>query len=210
MQGLSTREKLLLLICFIVVFGVANLFAIRYAKKNWKGQDAQIAELTNQLKDLELWLEDKEDADRREQWLTENIPHEASMAKAQGDLVQSLQDDLFERNIKIEKQILMEPEENDSFREVAVSLTLRGEEKSIIQWLITLQGASKFQVIKRLELKLDTKSKEELPQSICEIVLARWFSPFDQKEATQEIKTDTETSESSPSPQSDKNLVESN
>jgi len=179
MHSLSTREKVLLLFCFLIVFGVGNLFAIRYAKKNWTGQDEKIGELTNQLKDLELWLEDQEHADRREQWLAKNIPHETSMTKAQGDLLQSLQDDLFDRKIKIEKQALMEPSENEYFREVAVSLKLRGEEKSIIQWLITLQGASKFQVIKRLELKLDTKSKEDQTQAVCDIVLARWFAPIE-------------------------------
>jgi len=63
---------------------------------------------------------------------------------------------------------------------------VRGAEKDIIEWLTTLQGAKKFQIIKRLELELDRKSREETPQAVCEIVLARWFAPFGEEEYKEE------------------------
>lgn len=183
-MSLSKREKMLLLLCFFVIFAMANVFAFRYVKKNWGGGKGKVQALKTELADLEMWLEDADQMEAKDQWLRVNTPKETSMTKAQGDLLQFLQDDLFERKIKIEKQTLQEPESNDSFQEVAVSLKVRGAEKDIIEWLTTLQGAKKFQVIKRLELELDRKSREEEPQAVCEIILARWFSPLGEEPST--------------------------
>lgn len=177
MNSLNQREKFLLLMCFVVIFAMANLFAVRFILKSWKDSGPEIAALESRLADLELWLDDQDEADAREAWLAGHIPREASMTKAQGDLLQFLQDDLFQRKIQIEKQSLLEPELNDDYQSVAVALKLRGPEKNIIEWLTTLQGAEKFQVIQRLQLALDRKSKEKEPQSVCDIVLARWFAP---------------------------------
>lgn len=178
MSNLSKRETILLWVCFLVIFGMANFFALRYAAKNWTRNPSGINAKKNELADLELWLEDAPEAHAKEEWLHRHTPRENSMTKAQGDLLQFLQDDLFERKIKIEKQALQEPDANDVFQEVAVSLRVRGPEKNIIEWLTTLQGAKKFQVIKRLELELDRNNREEEPQAVCEIILARWFAPI--------------------------------
>ncbi|MDF1754328.1 MAG: hypothetical protein P1U89_16210 [Verrucomicrobiales bacterium] len=181
MKNLSQREKVLLLACFLVIFVMGNLFAIRFMKKNWGGGESEVTALEQNLADLEMWLEDSAEIEAKDRWLRKNAPRENSMTKAQGDLLQFLQDDLFERKIKIEKQTLQEPDSNDDFQEVAVSLRVRGAEKDVIEWLTTLQGAKKFQVIKALEFELDRKSREEEPQAVCQIVLARWFAPIGQE-----------------------------
>lgn len=177
MKNLTHRERVLLLACFLVIFTVANLFAIRFMKKNWGGGESEISALEGNLADLEMWLEEAPEFEAKDRWLRKNTPRENSMTKAQGDLLQFLQDDLFQRKIKIEKQTLQEPDSNDDYQEVAVSLRIRGAEKDVIEWLTTLQGAKKFQVIKALELELDRKSREDTPQAVCQIVLARWFAP---------------------------------
>jgi len=202
MNNLSQREKFLLLMCFVVVFTMANLFAVRFILKSWKDRGPDIAALESKLADLELWLDDQDEADAREAWLAGHIPREASMTKAQGDLLQFLQDDLFQRKIQIEKQSLLEPEINDDYQSVAVALKLRGPEKNIIEWLTTLQGAEKFQVIQRLQLGLDRKSKEKEPQSVCDIVLARWFAPpgEDMPEKSASSAVTQEKSSSRPAP----------
>ena len=178
MKSLNKREKMLLLVCGLVIFTMANLFALRFIKKNWGGGKGDIEALESELADLEMWLENSDEIEAKDRWLRKNAPRSNSMTKAQGDLLQFLQDDLFERKIKIEKQTLQEPDSNDSFQEVAVSLRIRGAEKDIIEWLTTLQGARKFQIIKALELELDRKSREKEPQAVCQIVLARWFAPL--------------------------------
>ena len=63
------------------------------------------------------------------------------------------------------------------YTEVAVRLTVRGAETEVVGWLTTLQAPEKFQVIKAIELELDTKSKEVEPQAVCQITIARWYLP---------------------------------
>jgi len=47
----------------------------------------------------------------------------------------------------------------------------------VLGWLASLQSPEKFQAIKQVEIELDAKAKEQTPQVLCNIVLARWFKP---------------------------------
>jgi hypothetical protein len=179
MRGLTVREKLLLGACVAVVFLVANGFAARFIVKNLRGTGDRLATLENQLADNQMWLGDAEKADARERWLIEKMPtlSGSTLGKEQGDLLQSMQDDLFERKLKIEQQSLQDIVYDNFYTEVSVRLTIRGDEAEVIEWLTTLQGPERFQVIKSLELKLDSKSRETEPQAICQVTIARWFAP---------------------------------
>lgn len=179
MRELTAREKILLGACFAVIFLVANGFAARSVVKNLRGSGDLITQLENELADHEMWLQDAEKADVRERWLAENLPSlaDTTLGKEQGDLLQAMQDDLFERKLKIEQQSLQDIVYDNFYTEVAVRLTIRGEEAEVIEWLTTLQSPERFQVIKALELKIDLKSREPEPQAICQITIARWFFP---------------------------------
>jgi len=162
-----------------VIFIVGNAFATRSILKVLRGSDARIADLKSTLADYEMWLEDAPKAATREKWLAEKMPplDGASMGKLQGDLIQSLQDDLFERKLRIEQQSLQDIVTSAFYTEVSVRLRVKGNEAVVLEWLTTLQGPEKFQIIKSLALKLDTKSKEIEPQAECEITIARWYHP---------------------------------
>lgn len=177
MRALTSREKGLLGICFGVIFLIANAFAYRSISGTLRGSENRIMELDNQLKDQEMWLEEAEMAAAREKWLNETMPGAENFGKEQADLLQSVQDELFERKIRIEQQSLEEITRDPFYTEVGIRLTIRGEQMAVIDWLTTLQDRDKFQVIKALSLKLDTKSKEPEPQAICQITLAKWFAP---------------------------------
>ncbi|MEM9281002.1 MAG: hypothetical protein AAGA96_04185 [Verrucomicrobiota bacterium] len=176
---MTSREKLLLGLCVGVIFLVVNGFVARSIIGRLSGSDQKINVLENELADYELWLEDAPKAEAREKWLLEKMPRleGSSLGKAQGDLLQSLQDALFERKLRIEQQSLQDIVYANFYTEVAVRLTVRGDEKVVTEWLTTLQSPEKFQVIKSLELELDTRSREPEPQAICQITIARWFSP---------------------------------
>lgn len=179
MRGLTAREKWMLAGCFAVIFLVANGFAARYIAKNLRGSGDQIRLLENEIADAEMWLGDAEKADVRERWLMEKMPRAEGgrLTKELGDLLQELQDDLFEKKIKIEQQSMQEVVRETFHAEVAVRLNVRGEQAAIFDWLTGLQDPEKFVVIKALELKLDSKSKETEPQAVCQITVARWFDP---------------------------------
>lgn len=181
MRELTVREKWLLGLCVAVIFLVVNGFAARGIVKNLRGSGDRIAVLKNELADQEMWLEEAEKADVRARWLDESMPSLAgsTLGKEQGDLLQAMQDELFERKLTIQQQSLQDIENTAFYTEVAVRLTVRGNEADVIDWLISLQGPEKFQVIKALELEIDPKAKEEEPQAVCQITVARWFSPDD-------------------------------
>ena len=92
-------------------------------------------------------------------------------------MLQTLQDELFERKLTIDRQSLQDIEYNNFYTEVAVRLEIEGDEAVVTEWLTTLQSPEKFQVIKSLEMELDLRSREAEPQAECEITVARWFVP---------------------------------
>ena len=197
MRGLSKRERRLLLLCFLTIFVMANLFAGRKIYKALGGSTAQISELKDELAENRMWLEEKDDWDRRREWLDANmLPPVSSVGSAQGELIESLQTGVFERTLKIDRQSLLEPATAGFYDEVAVNLRVRGEEAKIIEWLSTLQSPEKFQVLKTLELEPDTKSKETEPQVICDMTVARWYAP--QGQAPNESETPDESNTPDP------------
>ena len=179
MRALTVREKWLLGLCFGVIFFVGNAFAARSVLKVLRGSDSKIETLKSTLADHEMWVDEAPKAEAREKWLAGSMPvvGEVSLGKLQGDLIQSLQDDLFERKLKIEQQSLQDIVNEVFYTEVAVRLKVRGEEAVVLEWLTTLQGPDRFQIIKSLELELDSKSKEVEPLAECEITIARWYHP---------------------------------
>lgn len=176
MRHLNSREIKLLLLCVFTIFAVVNMFAGRAVYKALKGSKGKAGELKLELLEQQGWLAEKEYWQQRDQWLMKKMPLAFdSVGKAQGELVQYLQDSLYENRIKIERQTLLEPESTAYYNEVAVTLRIQGEAAKVNDWLSKLQGLDRFQIIKTLKLSLDGKSKEKEPQSICEVTVARWF-----------------------------------
>lgn len=179
MRPLTAREKWMLGLCLGVIFAVGNGFAARSVLKTLRGSDAKIALLKNTLADHEMWLDEAPKAVAREQWLAANMPKTqgATLGKLQGDLALSLQDEVYNRKLRIDRQSLQDIVRGAFYVEVAVRLEVEGPEAAVIDWLTSLQGPDKFQVIGELELELDTRSREAEPQAECEITIARWYHP---------------------------------
>ena len=179
MRPLNSREKWLLGSCVAVIFLVANGFVAKSVLSTLSGGKSKISALENELADQEMWLEDAAKTEARERWIDNSMPvlGDSTLGKLQGDLLQSLQDDVFDRKLKIEQQSLQDVVKEPFYTEVAVRLTIRGAETEIIDWLSGLQNPEKFQVIKAMELELDRRAKADVPQAICQITIARWFRP---------------------------------
>jgi len=195
MRELTAREKILLGLCFGVIFLVVNGFAARSIVKNLRGSGDKIAAMKSELADQEMWLDEAERADAREHWLNENMPSLSgtTLGKEQGDLLQLMQDEVLDRKLTIEQQSLQDIEQDNFYTEVAVRLRVRGNEADVIDWLISLQGPEEFRVIKAMELEIDSKAKEEEPQAVCEITIARWYAADDGQPLTKEstgVETD--------------------
>jgi len=176
MRHLNNREIKLLLLCLFTIFAVMNLFGVRAIYKNLKGGSGQQGQLKLELFDQQGWLGEKSEWEEKNQWIVEKMPSAFdSVGKAQGELVQHLQDSLYENRIKIDRQTLLEPVSGVYYDEVAVNLRIQGDAVKVNEWLSKLQGVDRFQTIKMLKLSIDAKSKKKEPQAICEVTVARWF-----------------------------------
>ncbi|MEM1441111.1 MAG: hypothetical protein AAGF67_02135 [Verrucomicrobiota bacterium] len=166
---------------------IVNAFAARSIVKNLRGSGDRIEVLRNELADQEMWLNEAAKADARDRWLNESMPTLAgtTLGKEQGDLLQQMQDEIFDRKLDIVQQSLQDIETTAFYTEVSVRLRVRGNETDVIDWLISLQSPEKFIVIKTMELEIDLKAKEEEPQAVCEITIARWYTPQSGEPLTQ-------------------------
>ncbi|MEM6916762.1 MAG: hypothetical protein AAF491_09375 [Verrucomicrobiota bacterium] len=172
-----------------MIFIIGNAFAARSIIKNLRGSSDRIELLQNELADQMMWLDEAEMAEARVRWLDESMPtlDGTTLGKEQGDLLQQMQDEIFDRKLNIVQQSLQDIETTGFYTEVSVRLRVRGNETDVIDWLISLQSPEKFIVIKAMELEIDLKAKEEEPQAVCEITIARWYSPQSAEPLTQGI-----------------------
>lgn len=182
MRGLTTREKRLLGLCLLSIFLVVNLFVGRAVMRTLNGSKQQIQDLKNEIAENEMWLEERELWERRQSWLDANltaplVQQRISVGNAQGDLMQTMQNEVLERRLEIERQTLVEPQSTPFYDEVAVSFRVEGDAAEVNRWLATLQSPEKFQVVKTFKLELDGRSREVEPQAECDITIARWYAP---------------------------------
>ena len=58
-----------------------------------------------------------------------------------------------------------------------MSVRLRGDQATVLNWLATLQSPEMFQAIRELQVEIDTRARLKTPQVVCNLTLARWFKP---------------------------------
>lgn len=177
MSKLSQREKNLLLLCFGVLAFVAMAIGANAVLQRRAEALKQIATLETQKRENAGWMNDRAFWEKRRTWLEQNMPTTDSVGRAQGQLLEQLQNEALDRGIAIQQQTLPESLNTADFREVSVNLRLRGDQATLMEWLATMQSPEKFQAIKALELELDARAREPTPQALCNLTVARWFKP---------------------------------
>ena len=177
MRPPTEREKLLLLFCLGALFIMANLVIGRTVLRGFGDSRAKLQAFETERREQLIWLKQKDAWLPRYVWLDESMPGMTSSSKAGAQLLEEMQDQAHERELRLPRQNLLEARTTDYFHEVSVQVQVEGDLEVMIEWLATLQKPEAFAVVKELELSLDTKSKEKNPQARCNLVLARWFSP---------------------------------
>ncbi len=178
MRSLNPREVKLLLLCFATLFTMGNLIGIRFVTRSLSESNRTLQALRLEEAEQRSWLAEDDPAPLQA-WLDAEMPQLQSAGKAQGALLERLQNEAFERKLEIERQNLLEPQTTRFYREVSVNVILDGELAQITALLTQLQQPGQFLVIKNLELRLDTESKEKEPQARCNLTVAQWFIPSD-------------------------------
>jgi hypothetical protein len=177
-QKLTSREKNLLLACVGVLVFMAFAVLMNDFLRRRSAALQKIATLQTQKTENDTWMADREFWEKRRNWLVEKMPTTESLGRAQGQLLEDLQNQALEYSI-IAEQPTLPPlaAPNENYREVTVSMRLRGDQLTVLRWLATLQSPEKFQAIRELKLEIDTRSREKTPQVVCNLTLARWFKP---------------------------------
>lgn len=177
-QKLTPREKKLLLGCVAVLaFMAAAIGGNEFIRR--RGLALQkVSSLRLQKTENDTWMADREFWEKRRAWLDRAMPVTESLGRAQGQLLEDMQNQALEYGITTEQPTLPPlAAPNENFREVTVSMRLRGDQTVVLRWLATLQSPEKFQAVRRLDLEIDTRSREKTPQVVCNLTVARWFKP---------------------------------
>lgn len=176
-RNLTQREKRLLLLCVGVLALMASaLLANEFIQRKGKATK-RLTELENQKRENDTWIQDRAFWEKRGAWLAETMPKTESLGRAQGQLLEEMQNAALDREIEVQQQTLLEPVTTANFREVAVSLRLRGDQTKLLTWLGSMQSPEKFQAVKVFDFEIDRRAKEKTPQAVCNLTLARWFQP---------------------------------
>lgn len=175
---LTPREKNLLLLCVGVLVLMAVAIVTNSFLSRRKVALEKITVLQREKLENDTWLKDQAFWTKRRAWLTEKMPSTESLGRAQGQLLEDLQNQALDLGVIAEQPTLppLSPAAM-SHREVTVSMRLRGDQAVILGWLGTMQSPEKFQAIRQLEIEIDSKAREKTPQVICNLTLARWFKP---------------------------------
>ncbi|SKA98707.1 hypothetical protein SAMN02745166_02845 [Prosthecobacter debontii] len=177
-QKLTSREKNLLLLCVSVLVFMAFAILVNDFMQRRTAALQKIATLQAQKSENDTWMADRAFWDKRRNWLVEKMPTTESLGRAQGQLLEDLQNQALEYGITSEQPTLPPlAAPTESYREVTVSIRLRGDQTTVLRWLSTLQSPEKFQAVRVLDLEIDTRSREKTPQVVCNLTVARWFKP---------------------------------
>jgi len=176
MRALTKREQFLLTACAAALFAMGTLIGLQGVIRGLGESRSRIRALEMERREQESWLAEPDPAPV-ERWLDSTMPVLESAGKAQGELLEGVQDAAFERKLELERQNLLEPESTPHYEEVSVNVILRGDLEKLRDWLIELQNPEDFLVVKSLEITVDTQSEEKEPQARCNLTLARWFQP---------------------------------
>lgn len=175
--ALTAREKKLLLACIGSLVLVGGMLAANEFLNRRRTALERITTLESEFKELEELFNDREFWNKRGKWLREKMPTTESLGQAQAKLLEDVQNDALDLELKVEQQRLLEPSSTENYREVAVEVRLRGDQTTLLGWLASLQSPERFQAIKAIEFDIDMRAKEKTPQAICEMTLARWYKP---------------------------------
>jgi hypothetical protein len=181
--ALTPREKKLLGACIAALVLMATFILLKQFLDRRTAVLAKISALETEKQENDIYMADRDFWEKRADWMDRAMPTTASLGTAQAQLLEEIQNVVFDYELAFQKQPVLLPESKDArknvavYQEAAIEVRLRGDQFTLLSWLASLQSPEKFQAIKELELQLDSKAKEKTPQVLCNLVLARWFKP---------------------------------
>lgn len=176
-RTLTSREKRMLVGCILVIAMSASSLVGKEFLDRRSAVEKKITALTSEKNENAAWLSSRDIQDKRKRWLDAAMPTTDSLGRAQGQLLEELQNAVLDAGMKIVRTTLNDPTKTPNYQEVTVNINIRGDQAVAMDWLSTLQSPETFQVIKSVEINPDDKAKEKTPQAFVNLTIARWFKP---------------------------------
>jgi len=177
MKSLKRSEKRLLLLCFLTVFMVANLFLLRGIVASVSGDKYELSRLAGELESDNVWIGDEEYWRGNGDWIDTNIPSLSNAGTAGSELLGFVQKAGEDRLFTIESQTLRDPRSTPHYQAVVADFKIRGELPKVLEWLTRLQQPDAFLSLRRLRIVKDTRAVSDVAVARCEFTLERWFRP---------------------------------
>ena len=178
MRALTSKEKRLLFMLLSALFLLLNVVALKTFLNRRAALQTNIQTLEAELMQSRTVLGQQAYWSERAQWLESNQPT---------DDVSTVDDD--NRFIEFVESTAKQsglaytrrgggpvPSEGRPYAEVFDASTVKGNMKSLVEWISKLQQPKEFRAIKQLRIK-----SGEPPEVICDIEVARWFRPVEGK-----------------------------
>ena len=170
MKTLQAREKKLLLFLGAAVLAGVHLIFLQFALRFDRANRLELAELSAELDEARMWLEEKEAWEGKAAWLEQNLaplPTEAP----EGALQKWAQSTAQGAGLAIESQNLRAAQTGAHVTTVANRMQMKGSLEQTIRWLGKVYDPQKGVAVTELNLRLSA----EPPKMTVQAEVAQFF-----------------------------------
>ena len=174
MRALTSKEKRLLFTLLGALFLLLNVVALKTFLGRRAALQANIAALDAELMQSRSVLGQKDYWNERAQWLEANQPtDDVSTVDDDNRFIEFVESTAKASGLNYTRRGGGPvPSEGRPYAEVFDASTVKGNMKSLVEWLSKLQQPKEFRVVKQLRIK-----SGEPPEVVCDVEVARWFRP---------------------------------
>ena len=170
MRQLNPNEQRLIAIISLALLVVVNGMFLSFLFKKQKTARSTVAQAKLEQKDTQLWLQEQNFWQTRQQWLTANQPH--STGQEDTKLLTEIVGSARKNNLEIQEQQLIGMTPMPYYKEAAVRLKVTGTLQNLVTWVVQLQQPTNFQTISSFNLRSDADTTKVR----CELQLSRRYA----------------------------------
>jgi len=170
MKTLQAREKKLLLFLGAAVLAGVHLIFLQLALRFDRANRLELAELTAQLDEARMWLDEKEAWESKAAWLDQNLARMPADAP-EGTLQKWAQSTAQGAGLAIESQNLRAAQTGAHVTTVANRMQMKGSLEQTLRWLGKVYDPQKGVAVTELNLRLSP----EPPKMTVQAEVAQFF-----------------------------------
>ncbi|MFZ4483565.1 MAG: hypothetical protein ACOYOL_06255 [Chthoniobacterales bacterium] len=178
MRALTSKEKRLLVGLLGALFVLVNVIGLQTLLNRQRDLRSNIGELRQQIDFGDALLAEKDYWAERAAWLAENQPTDDT-ATTQDDekFYDFIESSARESGLEFAAGTPGAAVSQGAYVQINYSAKVKGKLQALIKWLNLLQQPKEFRAIRQISIKSDA----EPPGIVCDIDVARWYRPLEEK-----------------------------